>query len=264
MWGNLSIVETNLCVLINQTQRRKKKHAHTPRETVPSEGVCVCNLNRARDQQVQHTSPSCITQIRHQLLKEDLTWLQVELQKVVMLQVEEERTKTPEGHELGVKIYLSAVEHSMLFQTVPYIITYRFSRLTTLAYPLLQNFCVSVWHLFAENLSRAQKHGFHSRTLQQSDLILAIQREKTCRMHNTTNYIQPRTTSYFVFCVCICTDIIVSVWCHNLTHIWTCKDQQFIGFMPWPLSFMYFNSSFKSILILYNNNLTLSWWLLAV
>lgn len=161
--------------------------------------VCVCNLNRARDQQVQHTSPSCITQIRHQLLKEDLTWLQVELQKVVMLQVEEERTKTPEGHELGVKIYLSAVEHSMLYRTVPYIITYRFSRLTTLAYPLLQNFCVSVWHLFAENLSRAQKHGFHSRTLQQSDLILAIQREKTCRMHNTTNYIQPRTTSYFVF-----------------------------------------------------------------
>lgn len=42
MWGNLSIVETNLCVLINQTKRRKKKHAHTPRETVPSEGVCVC------------------------------------------------------------------------------------------------------------------------------------------------------------------------------------------------------------------------------
>ena len=206
----------------------------------------MCNLNRARDQQVQHTSPSCITQISHQLLREDLTRLQVELQKVVMLQVEEERTKkTPEGHESGVKVYLSALEQSMPYQTVPCITTYRFSWLTTLAYPLLQNFCVSVWHLSAENLSRAQKHGFHSRALQQSDLILAIQREKTCRRHNTTNYIQRRTTSYIGFCVCICADIILSVWCHNPSHIWTCKDQRFTGFMPRQLSFIFLKFFFQ-------------------
>lgn len=54
-------------------------------------------------------------------------------------------------------------------------------RLTTLAYPLLQNLRVSAGHLLVQNLSRAQKHGFHSRTLQQSDLILTIQREEACR-----------------------------------------------------------------------------------
>lgn len=59
--------------------------------------------------------------------------------------------------------------------------------LTTFVDPLLQNFNVYDGHLSIQSLSRAQEHGFHSRTLQQSDLVLTIQREEACQEEDSKN-----------------------------------------------------------------------------
>lgn len=186
--------------------------------------VCMCNLPGQRSTG-QHTSPSCITQIRqiNNLLNEDLT-------RPGYLAARWESKKSwccayslaLEGHKLGATIHSSSTrfkkilysgwlvratsvshfsfelyklecqKYSMFYQAVPYSFKYHLGLLTTLAYPLLQNFCVSLGHLSVENLSWAQKHGFHSRTLKQSDLILPIQREKPCKRKQTITLHQVR------------------------------------------------------------------------
>lgn len=133
-------------------------HTHTPEQS-ETVSVCMCNEHPVRDQRVRT------------------------------------RLSNIKGgsEQTGAAAETTALNHKRSDFTIslnPHVNLSPLTGLTTLAYSRLQNPRVTFGHLSPENLSRAQKHGLHGRALQQRDLILVIQRHKTCQQKALSNKTQ--------------------------------------------------------------------------